>query len=78
MKRLSSLSIFSTTQCHRRKTSPTTPPFGCRMASGLMEILKARNSINLLLIDLISFLRPPIDTPKNNSLRLPLDGCRCR
>lgn len=29
-----------------------------RMASGLMEIWKARNSINLLLIDLISFYAP--------------------
>lgn len=50
-------------KCLRR-----TPLFACRMASGLMEILKARNSINLLLIDLISFLRPPIDTPKKYSL----------
>lgn len=58
-------------KCLRR-----TPLFACRMASGLMEILKARNSINLLLIDLISFLRPPIDTPKKKlSCRL-LDGCR--
>lgn len=45
-----------------------------RTASGLMEIWKARNSINLLLIDLISFLRPPIDAPKKKTLLLL--GCR--
>lgn len=55
------------TPCYHRKNISIALPINIssnRMASGLMEIWKARNSINLLLIDLISFLRPPIDAPK--------------